>query len=201
MLKSSDTATTRICPTITTTIGAYFLDMAPIGRVKFGRSWRDCGSLPQRIGSGTLARETGPFEPWRFAVKNTDAEVATVLALEEPSKALLKAITTALPAIRRLKKAKYPGSEDLLCQITSTIEGDLKAGEMIEPGSLYEVVAMLGVFSKAKGDQGAADYHYWVGRMGLGLAEAAEQVLECDGDPLLKRVVRLQQYAATAVAR
>lgn len=129
---------------------------------------------------------------------SVETDVATVLALGEPAKALLQAIRAAQPAIERLKDANYPGAEDLGCETSSTLEGDLTAGELIVTGSLYEIVATLEVFRKAGGDLGAADYHYLVGRLGQSVAEAAAELLDyARDDAHVQRVVGLQRYAAT----
>jgi hypothetical protein len=126
------------------------------------------------------------------------ADVATVLALEEPAKALLEAIRAAQPAVDRLREANYPGAESLGSETGATLEGDLTAGELIVTGSLYEIVATLEVFRKAGGDLGAADYHYQVGRLGQSLVEAAAELLDyAHDDADLQRVVGLQRYAAT----
>jgi hypothetical protein len=53
---------------------------------------------------------------------SVDKDVATALALEEPAKALLKAIEAALPAIDRLDKAKYVGADELAEQLGVTTE-------------------------------------------------------------------------------
>jgi hypothetical protein len=130
-----------------------------------------------------------------------DKDVATVLALEEPARALFTALDAAWPAIKRLEEAKYPGAEYVAEQVGTTLEGDLTAGRYIETGSLYEVVEALEVFRKAQGDLGAEDYHYLVGRIGHSVAEAAAELLEyAHDDAHVERVVGLQKYAAS-VAR
>jgi hypothetical protein len=74
---------------------------------------------------------------------SVETDVAAVLALEEPAKALLKAIRAAQPAVDRLEEANYPGAESLGSETGTTLEGDLTAGELIVTGSLYEIVATL----------------------------------------------------------
>ena len=133
---------------------------------------------------------------------SVETDIAKVATLEEPARALLQAIRAAKPAIERLAKTDYPGADELQSQVSSTLEGDLAAGEYIEDGSLYEVVAALEVFRKGGGDLGAVDYHYHVGRLGQTVAQAAAELLDgAHDDAHVQRVVELQRYAETTAPK
>jgi hypothetical protein len=129
----------------------------------------------------------------RFDVKSTNADVATVLALEAPATALLEAIDAAWPAIERLEKAKYAGA-DWMAQAVGQTTDDT------DDGTLAGAVEALVWFRESAGDLGAFDYRFHgvaKGRNTLG--EAAAEILHMgDDDEGVQRVVAMQQYAATA---
>jgi hypothetical protein len=122
---------------------------------------------------------------------SVEEDVATVLALEEPAKALLKAIEAAQPAIGRLCEAKYAGIEDIETQLATINTGNDDA-----LGALLQV---LSVFRTARGNSGAFDYLYYVEQQGETVGETAKMILDMDDDDEhLQRVEALRQYAATA---
>ena len=120
-------------------------------------------------------------------------DVAAVLALEEPTRALLKAIDIAWPANERLEKSKYAGSEDVETQLVTINTGNDDA-----LGALLDV---LGAFRAAQGHSGAFDYLYFVGCLGETVGGTAKMILDLDDDDEhLRRVEALRQYAATVAA-
>jgi hypothetical protein len=134
-----------------------------------------------------------------------DKDVATVLALEEPAKALLEAIRKAQPAIHRLGKAGYAGADWLGQQLWDATKTD---GDF---GTVALVAGALEMFSDAAGDtSGAAtkpwdrvgdhaafDHAFYVGYLGLTLEEAAETIMDEDAlDKAMPRIERLRHYAA-----
>ncbi len=123
---------------------------------------------------------------------SVDKDVATVLALEEPAKALLEAIRTAQPAIKRLRKADYPGAD----WVSDNIEDDPRAA-LGTPCKFANAVKM---FRESAGDLAVFDYLFFVEDMGLSLKGAAEQLLDWSGDDdeKLRRIEGLRLYAATA---
>ena len=123
---------------------------------------------------------------------SVDKDVATVLALEEPAKALLKAIKAAKPAIKRLTKADYPGAG----WVSDNIEDDPRAAL----GTPLKFAGAVKMFRESAGDLAAFDYRFFVEDMGLSLKGAAEQLLDWSGDDdeKLRRIEGLRQYAATA---
>ncbi len=118
-------------------------------------------------------------------------DVATVLALEEPAKALLEAIRKAQPAIDRLKKAGYAGADWLGQQLgdaTNTHGGF---------GTVALVANALGMFSAAAGDQGAFDYALYVTDWGLSVQDAAQTIMdEGELDVAMPRIEAMRRYAA-----
>ncbi len=120
-------------------------------------------------------------------------DVATVLALEEPAKALLEAIEKAEAAIDRLYKAKYPGAEWVYTQ----------SGEAMDAhggfGTVALVVEAVAMFRKAAGNPAADDYTFFVEYLELDLGEAAKVIIDQggDADKNLRRVEAVRQYAAT----
>lgn len=122
---------------------------------------------------------------------SVDKDVATVLALQEPAEALLKAIEAAEPAIERLAKAKYAGIEDVETQLDTINTGNDDA--------IGALLAVLGAFRAAQGNSGAFDYLYFVGELGATVGATARDILDMDDDDEhLQRVEALRQYAATA---
>jgi hypothetical protein len=117
-------------------------------------------------------------------------DVAEVLALEEPAKALLEAIRKALPAIDRLEG--YAGADWLGQQL-----GDAtltNAGF----GTVAMVASALEMFSASAGDQGAFDYALYVADWGLSVQDAAQTIMdEGELDVAMPRIEAMRQYAAT----
>lgn len=125
----------------------------------------------------------------------TNKDVATVLALEEPAKALLNAIEAAWPAIERLEKGKYPGMEWASYQLGSTSSAR-------DEGTLASIVEAVAMFRKAAGNPAADDYLFFVEYLGLNLGDAAKEIIDQDddGDKNVRRAEAVRQYAAS-VAR
>lgn len=123
-----------------------------------------------------------------------NADVATVLAIEEPAKALLKAIKAAQPATKRLSDADYPGAD----WISENLDDDPN-GPLATP---HRLAGALKMFRESAGDLGAFDYRFYVEDVGLNLEEAAKEILDTnhDDDRNMQRVEAMRQYAAT-VAR
>jgi hypothetical protein len=121
-----------------------------------------------------------------------EKDVATVLALEEPTKALLKAIKAAKPAIKRLSTANFPGAG----WVSDNLDDCGPGGQLATPGKLAGAVKM---FRESAGDQAAFDYLFYVADMGTDLTGAALAVLDegGDDDTAMRRVEALRQYAAT----
>jgi len=120
-------------------------------------------------------------------------DVAMVLALEEPAKALLEAIRKAQPAIDRLKESKYPGADWLASQLGTTLDIHCEDGY----GTLKLVEVALGMFRKASGDLGAFDYAFYVTGWGLSVQDAAQTIMdEGELDVAMPRIEAMRRYAA-----
>ena len=130
------------------------------------------------------------------------ADVATVLALEKPAKALLEAIREARPAIDRLEKVGYAGADWISQQLQDATSTD-------DFGTVAMVAGALGMFSDSAGDpsgtkpwdrvgdHAAFDHAFYVGYLGLTLQEAAKTIMESDDlDKTMPRIERLRHYAA-----
>ena len=112
---------------------------------------------------------------------SVDGDVAAVLAIERPARALVEALEDAGDAIRRLSTAEYPGA------------GWVSDNLDLDPAQLLTAVEM---FREAAGDQAAADYLFYVRHLGLGLGRAACELI--DGEPeKIRRAEAMSQYAAT----
>jgi hypothetical protein len=128
-------------------------------------------------------------------MSDQSADVATVLAIEEPAKALLKAIEAAKPALERLDAAGYAGLDCVITEVDQVSEAGGGARE-----GLHELVAVLGIFRAAQGNWGAFDYGYFVGHLGQTVGESAREILDTnDDDAHMQRVEALRQYAAAGV--
>jgi hypothetical protein len=119
---------------------------------------------------------------------SAEKDVATVLALEEPAKALVEAINAARPAIDRLEKAKYAGAEWVSEQ----------SGMDLDQGTLASLVEALRWLRESAGNEAAWDYRFFVESMNQTVVEGAKTILDQDDDEAnLRRVEGLRQYAAT----
>lgn len=122
------------------------------------------------------------------------ADVAAVLALEEPAKALLEAIKAARPALERLDP-RYAGLDCVITEIDQVSEAGGGARE-----GLHELVEVLAIFRAAQGNWGAFDYGYFVDHLGQTVGESAREILDMnDDDAHMQRVEALRLYAATGV--
>jgi len=127
---------------------------------------------------------------------SVETDVATVLALEEPAKALQAAIEAAKPALERLGAAGYAGLDYVITEVDQIRE----AGGGSHEG-LHELISVLGIFRTAEGNSGAFDYGYYVGNLGETVGEAARDILDMnDDDAHMQRVEALRHYAATVAA-
>jgi hypothetical protein len=90
----------------------------------------------------------------------TTADVAAVMALEQPVRELLAVFKAANPALKRLEKAAYPGGEWLREQVELTIEADCNGG-------LNAVIKGIHMLRAAKGSPVAFDYEFFVRFLGV----------------------------------
>jgi hypothetical protein len=128
---------------------------------------------------------------WRIGMSRTDADVATVLALEEPAKALLEAIKAAQPAIERLYAAKYAGAGWVGDQLRAAVADDEGLGTVALVASAVEMLRA------ADGDQGAFDHAFYVGYLGQTLHGATETIMgEVGLGQATPRIQAMRQYAA-----
>jgi hypothetical protein len=128
-------------------------------------------------------------------MSNQTADVATVLALEEPAKALQAAIEAAKPALERLDAAGYAGLDYVITEVDQIRE----AGGGDREG-LHELISVLGIFRAAEGNWGAFDYRYFVVHSGQTVGQAARDILDMnDDDAHMQRVELLRHYAAAGV--
>jgi hypothetical protein len=125
-------------------------------------------------------------------MSSQSADVATVLALEEPAKALLEAIKAAEPAIKRLKKANYPGTDWVYGAVGGNTDDHTD-------GNLTQAVGALDIFRKSAGDLGAFDYLFFVKELGMSIGKAAKLLMdEYELDEAMPRVEAMRSYAAAA---
>jgi hypothetical protein len=117
-----------------------------------------------------------------------------VEAIEGPVQALLAAIKGALPAIKRLSDADYPGAG----WIGDNLDDD-PHGPFATP---LRLATALRMFRESAGDLGAFDYRFYVKDLGMDLRGAGKEILDSgdDDDANIQRVEAMRQYAA-AVAR
>jgi hypothetical protein len=127
---------------------------------------------------------------------NQSADVAIVLALEEPAKALFEAMEAAKPAVERLEAGGYAG----IGYVTDCVD---LVGEGGKHEGLGELVRVLGIFRAAQGNWGAFDHGYYVGNLGLTVGQAVRELLDDDDpdDAHIQRVEAMLQYAAAGAAR
>lgn len=126
---------------------------------------------------------------------SVDKDVAMVLALEEPAKALLEAINAALPAIDRLDAAEYAGADWVSHAVGGTTDDRTDH-------NLGQVTMALKWFRESAGDLAAFDYRFFVESRDQTVGEGAKDLLDmADDDEHLGRVVAMRQYAATVAAR
>lgn len=109
------------------------------------------------------------------------ADVRALAVLERQAKAFMEAMQAAEPAHERLYEAKYPGH---------IIDWDETAE------ALGNLIAGLEDLRLADGNQGAADYLFFVKRSGLSLDEAAKTLIDSSHDGLSK-VEPMRLYAAS----
>ncbi len=129
-------------------------------------------------------KDTRTFDP---------SDVAELLALEEPAKALLEAIEKAQPAIERLEKAGYAGAGWVSDQTGFTTDIHCMDGY----GTLKLVALALEMFRKASGDLGAFDYAFYVVDWGLSVQDAAQTIMdEGELDVAMPRIEAMRRYAA-----
>lgn len=128
-------------------------------------------------------KDTRTFDP---------SDVAELLALEEPAKALLAAIRKARPAIDRLEKAGYAGAGWLGQQLGDAT--DTHGGF----GTVALVASALEMLSASSGDLGAFDYALYVADWGLSVQDAAQTIMdEGELDVAMPRIEAMRRYAAS----
>lgn len=121
-----------------------------------------------------------------------DKNVAAVLALEAPARALLKAFEAAKPALQRLEGANYAAAEWVAFQLEETTEPGTD-------GSLDHVIRGLEMFRNAGGSLAAYDFEFFSRYFKLSVDEAAKEMVQGNGTGVenLDRVKAMRQYAAS----
>ncbi len=119
------------------------------------------------------------------------ADVATVLQLENQLKSLRPHLDQALAAAQRLDEAGYAGAGRLVDDLRAMLVDRCDGGLVVTLEELDELRV-------AGGDRAALDYYQLVEKKGLTVPAAAARLLEEDADDAhLDRIEALRRYAAS----